>query len=94
MKGVLCLDSEEQAKGWATRDPGTDLILGWNLYQDGRRICAVGEQEVFAAGTGSIIFELRYPLAEGVGGLTLVPEYEQSGEHPEEAVAVSPAVEE
>ena len=94
MKGVLCLDSEEQAKGWAVRDPGTDLILGWNLYQDGRRICAAGEQEVFAAGTGKIIFELRYPLAEGVDGLTLVPEYEKSGEHPEEAVAVGPNAEE
>ena len=94
MKGVLCLTSEEQTKGWATRDPETDLILGWNLYQDGQRICAAGEQEVFAARTGKILFELRYPLAEGVNGLTLVPEYEKSGEHPEEAVAMGPAAEE
>lgn len=94
MKGVLSLASEEQAKGWATRDPGTDLLLGWNLYQYGQPVCRVGEQEVFAAGTGEIFFELRYPLAEGVDGLTLVPEYEKSGEHPQEAVAVGPNAEE
>lgn len=94
MKGVLSLASEEQAEGWATRDPGTDLILGWNLYRNGQRICAAGEQEVFAAGTGTILFELRYPLAEGIDGLTLVPEYEKSGEHPEEAVAIGPNAEE
>ena len=94
MKGVLSLESEEQAKGWAVRDSGTDLILGWNLYRHGQPVCAAGEQEVFAGGTGTVYYELRYPLAEGPDGLTLVPEYEKSGEHPEEAVAMGPAAEE
>ena len=80
--------------GYESADPrlttmaGVAGPVGWNLYRNGQRVCAAGEQEVFAAGTGEIIFELRYPLAGGIDGLTLVPEYEQSGEHPAEAVAL------
>jgi len=64
----------------------TDAISSWNLYQNGTLISKEGMQSIRPEGAQTLVFELLYPNGGQLEGLTLVPVYDRSGEHPDEAI--------
>lgn len=91
VKGALRLTCPEAwVKVWDTWEGGdkTDLIENWYLYQNGCLIGKHGVQEISVQGTNALSFTLMYPAVSENNGLTLVPVYSLSGEHPQEALAV------
>ena len=69
----------------------TDIIFSWNLYQNGQLISTHGTEGMSAAEEG-LVYELVLPRMDNVEGLTLVPEYSKSGEHPDEAISIGKIV--
>ena len=97
LKGSVVLTSPEQAASWLAwqegeEGTGCDVIACWNLYQRGELVSCdlFGASEVLEDG---VAFSVMFPYVEDFNGLTLVPEYSDAGEKPEEAIPLSPAVE-
>ena len=95
IKGTIRIVSPEQAASWIAwqegeEGTGTDVISCWNLYQNGELVSAdlYGASEVI--GTDEVIFEVIYPHMDDISGLSLVPEYSEGGEKPDEAIALEP----
>ena len=91
-KGRVLLTSPEQAASWLAWQEGlegigTDVIACWNLYRNGELVSydLDGSSEVLSDGVG---FFTMYPYIEDMEGLTLVPEYSEAGEKPEEAIVL------
>ena len=96
LKGTVHLIAPEAwVKAWTEWETvgNLDIIMNWNLYQNGKRIGETGVQSVRAEGTKDMVFELLYPHLTSITGLSLVPDYSQSGEHPDEAIPLEQIVE-
>ena len=96
--GAVCLAAPDQAASWLAwqdgeeDESGTDIILCWNLYRDGELVSADLDGSVDVSETGDeLLFGLMFPRMEDLTGLSLVPEYAGSGEHPEEAIPLEAA---
>lgn len=94
LKGAVILTSPEQAASWLAwqeglESTGTDVIACWNLYQNGELVSydLFGASEVL---TDGVAFSVLYPFIEDLSGLTLVPEYSEAGEKPDEAIVLEP----
>ena len=94
LKGTVVLTSPEQAASWIAWQEGaketeTDVIVCWNLYQNGELVSydLSGVSEVLEDG---VVFSVMFPYMEDLSGLTLVPEFSEAGEKPEEAIPLSP----
>ena len=94
LKGIVILTSPEQAASWLAWEnegegTGTDVIGGWNLYQNGELIFADldGSTETL---TDGVAFSVMFPWMEDLSGLTLVPEYSETGEKLDEAIVLEP----
>ena len=92
LKGIVVLTSPEQAASWhawqeGADSTGTDVISCWNLYQNGELVSCdlYGES---AVNEDDVTFAVMFPFMEDVSGLTLVPEYSDAGEKPDEAIAL------
>ncbi len=91
LKGSVILTSPEQAASWLAwqegKETGTDVIACWNLYQNNELVSCdlFGASEVL---TDGVAFSVIFPLMEDLSGLTLVPEYSEGGEKPEEAIVL------
>lgn len=97
MKGKVRIISPEQAASWIAwqegeEETGTDVIGCWNLYQNGELVSAdlYGASEVI--GTDEIVFEVLFPRLNDLNGLSLVPEYSEGGEKPDEAIMLEPVI--
>ena len=97
MKGKVRVVSPEQAVSWIAWQEGeeetcTDVISCWNLYQNGVLVSAdlYGASEVI--GTDEIVFEVLFPRMDDLNGLSLVPEYSEGGEKPDEAITLEPVI--
>ena len=95
LKGAVVLTSPEQAASWLAwqegeEETGTDVIVCWNLYQNGEPVSCdlFGASEVL---TDGLVFSVMFPFMEDLSGLTLVPEYSSGGEKPDEAIILEPA---
>ena len=93
LKGTVLISSPEQAAGWIAwlegeEETGTDVIVFWNLYQNGELVSPdlFGASEALEDG---VVFSVMFPRMEDLSGLTLVPEYSEAGEKPEEAIVLS-----
>lgn len=94
LKGIIILTSPEQAASWLAwqegeEETGTDVISCWNLYQNGELVSydlfgetAVNEEDV--------TFAVMFPFMEDLSGLTLIPEYSEAGEKPDESIVLEP----
>ena len=98
LKGAVVLTSPEQAASWLAwqegeEGNGTDVISCWNLYQNGELVSCdlFGASEVV---TDGVVFSVMFPLMADLSGLTLVPEYSEAGEKPEEAIPLEPMTQE
>ena len=94
LRGTIVLTSPEQAASWIAWQEGaeeteTDVIVCWNLYQDGELVSydLFGASEVLEDG---VVFSVMFPYMEDLSGLTLVPEFSSAGEKPEEAIPLAP----
>lgn len=67
---------------------GSDLLLGWNLYQNGKLISRDGVQNISCPDANTARFVVLWPYMNDLNGLSLVPEYTQSGEHADEALTI------
>ena len=92
LKGIVVLTSPEQAASWhawqeGADSTGTDVISCWNLYQNGELVSCdlFGES---AVNEDDVTFAVVFPFMEDISGLTLVPEYSDAGEKPDEAIAL------
>ena len=93
LKGTVVLTSPEQAASWIAWQEGaeeteTDVIVCWNLYQNGELVSydLFGASEVLEDG---VVFSVMFPYMEDLSGLTLVPEFSEAGEKPEEAIPLT-----
>ena len=93
LMGTVRIISPEQAASWSAwmegaEDTGTDVIGSWNLYQNGEPVSVdlFGAAEV--NGTDEVVFSVMFPFLEDLSGLTLVPEYSEGGEKPDEAIVL------
>ena len=93
--GVVRLVSPEQAASWTAwqngeDSGGVDVIVCWNLYQNGELVSQdlYGASSVPETGEG-VVFDGMYPRMDNLSGLTLVPEYAEAGEKPEEAITLT-----
>lgn len=78
---------------WGTQittmeDHGADMILSWNLYQNGVLISNEGTEGVRCIAETTLEYQLLYPHMANLDSLTLVPEYTRSGEHMDEALTM------
>ena len=94
LKGAVVLTSPEQAASWLAwqegeEGTGTDVIACWYLYQNGEPVSVdlYGASEVL---TDGVVFSVMFPFMEDLSGLSLVPEYSEAGEKPEEEIALEP----
>lgn len=97
LKGKVRIISPEQAASWIAwqegeEGTGTDVIGCWNLYQNGKLVSAdlYGASEVI--GTDEIVFDVLFPHMNDLNGLSLVPEYSEGGEKPDEAITLEPVI--
>ncbi len=95
LKGTVRLISPEQAASWRSwqegeEGTGTDVIACWNLYQNGEPVSFDLFGAIIADDTDEIIFEVMFPRMDDLSGLSLVPEYSEGGEKPEEAILLEP----
>lgn len=91
LTGTVRLASDEQTAAWTTVLNGgnagnTDLLLFWELYQDGLRISSGLTGGDPAVENGECVYMLAFPCPDGVTGLTLVPVYARGGEKTAEAI--------
>ena len=96
IKGVIRVISPEQAASWIAwqegeEETGTDVIVCWNLYQNGGLVSPDLYGASMVSGTDGIIFDGMYPCINDLSGLALVPEYSEGGDCPEETIALEPA---
>ena len=65
------------------------MIACWNLYQNGEPVSVdlYGASEVL---TDGLVFSVMFPAMDDLTGLTLVPEYSEAGEKPDEAIVLEP----
>ncbi len=93
MHGTVRVTAPEWANVWCDWEAleKIDIINSWNLYQNGQLINAHGTEGMSAAEEG-LVYELVLPRMDNVEGLTLVPEYSKSGEHPDEAISIGKIV--
>ena len=94
IKGAVILNSPEQAAEWRAwydgeEGTGIDVIGCWNLYQNGELVSCdlFGGSEAL---TDGVVFSVVFPYMEDFSGLTLVPEYSDAGEKPDEAIVLEP----
>ena len=94
IKGIVILTSPEQAASWLAwqegkEETGTDVISCWNLYQNGELVSydLFGASEALA---DDVTFSVMFPFMEDLSGLSLVPEYREAGEKPDEAIILEP----
>ena len=95
LKGTIRLVSADQVKCWqpVTGETGpldVDMLLGWKLYQDGQALNLDGFRSASVEGEDTVVYELQFPFLENTSGLTLIPEYVRSGEHPGEGILLEP----
>ena len=93
LKGIVVMTSPEQAASWIAwqegeEGTGTDVIACWNLYQNGVPVSADLCGESAANGTDEVTFAVMFPFMDNLSNLTLVPEYSEGGEKPEEAIVL------
>lgn len=94
LKGIVMLTSPAQAASWIAwqegeEGTGTDVIVCWNLYQDGEPVST----DLFGASEAledDVVFSVMFPVMEDLSGLALVPEYSEGGEKPDEAILLEP----
>lgn len=94
LKGTVIMASPEQAASWTAwqegeEETGTDVIVCWNLYQNGEPVSCdlYGASEVL---TDGVVFSVLFPFTEDLSGLALVPEYSSAGEKQDEAIPLEP----
>ena len=95
LKGIVRITSPEQAATWiawqnAGEGTGTDVIICWNLYQNGGPVSCDLFGETTVSNTEDIVFSVMFPFMDDLSGLTLVPEYSDAGEKPDEAIMLEP----
>ena len=95
IRGTVRLTSPEQAASWIAwqegeESTGTDVIACWNLYQNGEPVSYDLYGASMVDGTDDVVFEVMFPLLDDVSGLSLVPEYSEAGENPDEAIILEP----
>ena len=90
MHGTVRVTAPEWANVWVDWEAleKMDIINSWNLYQNGQLINTHGTEEMRAVDKEGMVYELVLPRMDNVEGLTLVPEYSKSGEHPDEAISI------
>lgn len=90
MKGAVRLTAPEKwISAWEYgNDESPDVIMDWILYQNGQAVSRTGTQSVRTEGADKLYFELLYPCLRDFDGLSLIPEYSQSGEHADEAIRI------
>ena len=93
LKGTVVMTSPEQAASWIAwqegeEGTGTDVILCWNLYQNGVPVSPDLCGESAVNGTEEVTFAVMFPFMDNLSNLTLVPEYSEGGEKPEEAIVL------
>ena len=66
------------------------MIICWNLYQNGRPVSCDLFGETTVSNTEDIVFSVMFPFMDDLSGLTLVPEYSDAGEKPDEAIMLEP----
>ncbi len=96
LKGFIRITAPEQAASWLAWQEGedtegTDLIISWNLYQHGEFVSGDLYGGTSINNTDEVVFELQYPVMDDTEDLSLIPEYAQSGEHPDEAISLTAA---
>ena len=99
MKGFISVISPEQAASWIVwfetgEGNGTDVIGSWSLYQNGELVSGDLYGAIGTNGDEEVVFGVMFPRMEDLTGLTLVPEYVEAGEKPEEAIILEPVAEE
>jgi hypothetical protein len=94
VKGAVILNAPEQVPGWLAwqngeEGDGKDFVCGWNLYRNGEMVSCdlFGGAETLEDG---VVFSVMYPYMDDFSGLTLVPEYSEAGEKPDEAITLEP----
>ena len=94
MHGTVRVTTPEWANVWGNWEAleKMDIINSWNLYQNGQLINAHGTEGMSAVDKEGMVYELVLPRMDNVEGLTLVPEYSKSGEHPDEAISIGKIV--
>ena len=94
MHGTVRVTAPEWANVWGDWEAleKMDIINSWNLYQNGQLINAQGTEGMSAVDKEGMVYELVLPHMDNVEGLTLVPEYSKSGEHPDEAISIGKIV--
>ena len=85
---------ETWADIWKTWDneQHLDTVCDWKLYQNGTPVKGYGTESIRVLDDQTLAFTLLFDRVEEAEQLTLVPEYTQSGEHPEEAIRIEKAV--
>ena len=94
--GTIRLISPEQAASWIAAQEGedasgTDTVICWNLYLDGRPLFTDLDGSNFVPDYSTVEYSVMFPRLDDSGTLSLVPEYAQSGERPDEAIPMIPA---
>ena len=94
MHGTVRVTAPEWAYVWGDWEAleKMDIINSWNLYQNGQLISTHGTEGMSAVDKEGMVYELVLPRMDNVEGLTLVPEYSKSGEHPDEAISIEKIV--
>lgn len=92
LKGMVVVNSPEQAASWRAwqegeEETGTDVIACWNLYRGDESVSfdLFGASEVLG---DEVVFSVMFPFQEDLSELTLVPEYSEAGEKPDEAIVL------
>jgi hypothetical protein len=93
LKGIVVMTSPEQAASWIAwqegeEETGTDVIVCWNLYQNDVLVSTDLCGESAINGTEEVTFAVMFPFMDNLSNLTLVPEYSEGGEKPEEAIVL------
>lgn len=65
-----------------------DIIADWKLYQNGIPVAGNGTEGIRAVDGQTLEFTFLFSRPDGFENLTLVPQYAQTGEHPEEAIRI------
>ena len=73
---------------WETweNEQNLDIVSDWKLYRNGIPVEGNGTESISAADDKTLEFTVLFSRLDGLENLTLVPEYSQTGEHPDEAI--------
>ena len=75
-----------QMSDWESQS--ADMILSWNLYQNGQLISTKCTERVEVADEHTLVYHLLSPRMGSTEDIALVPVYAQSGEHADEMLTV------